>query len=156
MLFRGINGINKQPKEIIQILPKGYLGNFPGLLNFVLDFNELDQLINNPESNEDWKNHLSSVNGIYLILDIKTGYQYIGSANGQSGIWQRWIDYAKTFHGGNKKLIEICKSEDDYHKNFRYSVLQPLPSNITKKEIDKIEKIYKEKLGTKVFGLNDN
>ena len=32
---------HKQPKEIIQILPKGYLGDFPGLLSFVLDFNEL-------------------------------------------------------------------------------------------------------------------
>lgn len=147
---------DKQPKEIIQILPKGFLGDFKGLLNFVLDFNELEQLINNPESNEDWKNHLSSVNGIYLILDSKTGNQYIGSANGQSGIWQRWTDYAKTFHGGNKKLIELCNHEKNYHRNFRYSVLQPLPSNITKKEIDQIERLYKEKLGTKTFGLNDN
>ncbi len=145
----------KQPKEIIQILPKGFLGSFQGLLNFVLDFNELEQLINNPESNEDWKNHLSSVNGIYLILDSKTGNQYIGSANGQGGIWQRWTDYSKTHHGGNNQLIVLCKDEH-YHKNFRYSVLQTLPSNITKKEIDKIESLYKEKLGTKTFGLNDN
>jgi len=145
----------KQPKEIIQLLPKGFLGNFLGLLNFVLDFNELEQLINNPESNEDWKNHLSSVNGIYLILDSKTGNQYIGSANGQNGIWQRWTDYAKTHHGGNKQLIKLCE-EENYYKNFKYSVLQTLPSNITKKEIDAIERLYKEKLGTKTFGLNDN
>ncbi len=145
---------DQQPKEIIQILPKGYLGDFLGLLNFILDFNELERLIKNPEANEDWKNHLSSVNGIYLILDDNTGKQYIGSANGKVGIWQRWEEYANTFHGGNKKLIKICNSKKDYHKNFRYSVLQSLPSNITQKEIIKIENLYKEKLGTKAHGLN--
>ena len=59
---------DKQVKEVIQILPHGYLGEFPGLLNFVLEFSELERLIENPEANEDWKNHLSSVDGIYLIL----------------------------------------------------------------------------------------
>ncbi len=147
---------DKQVKEVIQILPHGYLGEFPGLLNFVLEFNELERLIENPEANEDWKNHLSSVNGIYLILDSKTGDQYIGSANGQGGIWQRWTEYVRTFHGGNQQLIELCKSDNNYHKNFRYSVLQTLPSNITQKEIVKIENLYKEKLGTRVHGLNKN
>ena len=145
-----------QPKEIVQILPKGYLGDFPGLVNFVLEFDELKKLVENPEANEDWKNHLSSVNGIYLILDSKTGNQYIGSANGKGGIWQRWSDYANTFHGGNNKLIDLCKTDKNYYKHFRYSVLQTLPSNITQKEIVKIENLYKEKLGTKAHGLNDN
>jgi len=147
---------DKQIKEIVQILPQGYLGEFPGLLDFVLDFNELEILINNPEANEDWKNQLSSVNGIYLILDSKTGNQYVGSANGKEGIWQRWTDYAKTYHGNNNRLIELCKKDKNYHRAFKYSVLQTLPSNITKKEIDKIEALYKEKLGTKSFGLNEN
>lgn len=147
---------DKQLKEIVQILPQGYLGEFPGLLDFVLDFSELERLINNPEANEDWRNNLSAVNGIYLILDNKTGNQYIGSANGLGGIWQRWTDYVKTFHGGNQKLIELCENDKDYHLSFKYSVLQTLPSNITKKEIDKIEALYKEKLGTKAFGLNKN
>ena len=146
---------DKQPKEIVQILPQGYLGAFPGLLDFVLDFSELERLINNPEANQDWKNHLSSVNGIYLILDTKTGNQYVGSANGKNGIWQRWNEYSTTHHGGNKTLIELCQ-EKNYHKNFRYSILQSLPSNISQKEIVKIENIYKEKLGTKAHGLNNN
>ena len=147
---------HKQIKEVIQILPQGYLGTFPGLLDFSLDFSELKTLIKNPEANQDWKNHLSSVNGIYLILDTKTGNQYIGSANGKDGIWQRWADYSYTHHGGNKTLMELCYKEDDYFKNFRYSILQSLPSNITQKEIIKIENLYKEKLGTKTHGLNNN
>lgn len=147
---------DKQIKEVIQILPSGYLGAFPGLLDFVLDFNELKSLIESPEANQDWKNNLSSVNGIYLILDKKTGDQYIGSANGKEGIWQRWSDYAKTKHGGNKMLITLIEKDKNYYKNFRYSILQTLPSNISQKEIVKIENLYKEKLGTKVYGLNKN
>jgi hypothetical protein len=147
---------DKQPKEIIQILPAGYLGEFPGLLNFVLDFNELKRLVEHPEANEDWKNHLSAINGVYLILDYKTGDQYVGSANGQDGIWQRWVEYSKTYHGGNQVLKTLCSMDKNYHKNFRYSVLQTLPGNITQKEIVKIENLYKEKLGTRVHGLNMN
>ena len=143
-----------QPKEIVQILPQGYLGDFPGLVDFVLDFDELKVLVENPEANEDWKNHLSSINGIYLILDSKTGHQYVGSANGRGGIWQRWTDYANTVHGGNKKLKQICQANPNYHKNFRYSILQTLPSNITQREIVGIEHLYMEKLGTRAHGLN--
>jgi len=147
---------NKNPKEVIEILPKGYLGEFPGLTNFILNFNELKKLITNPDANRDWKNHLSSVNGIYMILDTKTGNQYIGSASGKQGIWQRWTEYTNTKHGGNKKLIKLCNISPDYHKNFQYTVLQSLPSNLSNKEVNKIEKLYKEKFGTKSNGLNEN
>jgi GIY-YIG catalytic domain len=147
---------HKNLKEIIEILPKGYLGEFPGLTNFVLDFQELEKLTNNPDANRDWKNHLSSVNGIYMILDKKTGNQYIGSASGKQGIWQRWTEYSKNKHGDNTKLIELCMSSMNYHKNFQYTVLQSLPSNLTSKEVVEIEKLYKEKFGTRVHGLNKN
>ena len=147
---------DKNPKEILEILPKGYLGEFPGLTNFVLDFQELKKLTDNPDANRDWKNHLSSINGIYMILDTKTGNQYIGSAYGKQGIWQRWSDYSKTKHGGNKTLIELCKSDNNYHKHFQYTVLQSLPSNLSNKEVIKIENLYKEKFGTRAHGLNEN
>jgi len=147
---------DKNPKKIVEIIPQGFIGNFPGLTNFILEYKELKKLIENPDANRDWKNHLSSVNGIYIILDKNTGKQYIGSANGKNGIWQRWTDYVKTYHGGNLQLKELIKSDKNYYKNFKYSVLQVLPSNISKKEIDRIETIYKEKLGTKAHGLNSN
>jgi limonene-1,2-epoxide hydrolase len=142
-------------KVIVQILPKGYIGSFPGLLNTVLDFGELERLMQYSEANIEWKNHLSSVNGIYLILDTKTGNQYIGSAYGKEGIWQRWNNYSITRHGGNKELMALCKKES-YFRNFRFSILQTLPSNITNDEIIKIENLYKEKLGSRVHGLNQN
>lgn len=147
---------NENPKEVIEILPKGYLGYFPGLTNFVLDFQDLINLIENPDANRDWKTHLSSVNGIYMILDKLTGHQYIGSAYGGEGIWQRWENYSKTKHGGNQELIKLCDSDNDYHKNFQFTVLQSLPSNLSPEEVRKIEKLYKVKFGTKAHGLNNN
>ncbi len=143
-----------QIKEVLEILPPGYIGSFPGLLNFTLDFAELQKLVHNPEANADWKHHLSAVNGIYMILDTSTGKQYIGSAYGQAGIWQRWSNYADCIHGGNKELIALYESDSTCHRHFLYSVLQPLPSNITQREITQLESLYKRKFGSRAHGLN--
>jgi hypothetical protein len=99
---------------------------------------------------------LSAVNGIYLILDKKTGLQYIGSASGKDGIWGRWSDYSKTVHGNNKSLIELLKNDETYKNNFQWTILSTLPSNLNKEEIDDYETMYKVKLGSKTFGLNMN
>lgn len=147
---------DRQPKEVVEILPKGYIGSFEGLLSFVLDYSDLKTLFAHPEANRDWKHHLSAVNGIYLILDSNTGQQYIGSACGEQGIWQRWGNYAVNGTGGNKELMHLLDGEAGYARHFRFSVLQALPSNITKREIDTIEQLYKEKLGSRVHGLNRN
>jgi GIY-YIG catalytic domain. len=143
-------------KEVIEVLPKGYLDEFTGLLDFILEFHELEKLINNPDANKAWKYNLSSINGIYLILDKSTGNQYIGSAYGKDGIWQRWESYVKSKTGGNKKLIELIEKDPEHYKNFRFTILQSLPSNIQASEVIKLESLYKEKFGTKAFGLNDN
>lgn len=42
------------------------------------------------------------------------------------------------------------------YRHFKFSILQTLPSNITKPEIDRIERLYKEKLGSRAHGLNGN
>lgn len=91
-----------------------------------------------------------------MILDKKTGNQYIGSAFGQGGIWQRWSDYASSGHGGNQKLIELCANKNNYESNFQFTILKSLPSNLSNREVIKIETLYKEKFGTKSFGLNQN
>jgi len=147
---------DKNEKEVVEILPPGYIGNFPGMLDFVLEFEELKKLIGNPEANHDWQQHLSAVNGIYMILDNKTGNQYVGSAYGDRGIWQRWRDYVATGHGGNRELKSLLDKETEYYRNFKFSVLQTLPSNITQREIVETESLYKQKLGSRVHGLNAN
>lgn len=148
---------DRQPKEVIEILPKGYIGSFPGLLEIVLDFEELRLLTSHPEANYEWRHHLSAVNGVYMILDNKTGTQYVGSACGRDGIWQRWTDYARTSGtGGNKELKTLMEKDPGYHRHFRFSILQTLPSNITRDEIIAIENLYKNKLGSRFHGLNRN
>jgi hypothetical protein len=147
---------DRQPKEVIEILPRGFIGSFPGLLSFVLEFDEMKTLVRNPDANYEWRHHLSAVNGVYMILDNKTGHQYIGSACGNNGIWQRWCDYALNGTGGNKELIALHQNDPLYHRHFKFSVLQSLPSNLTPREIVAIEKLYKQKLGSRAHGLNKN
>ena len=91
-----------------------------------------------------------------MILDTKSGNQYIGSAYGIGGVWQRWSEYALSIHGNNKRLKELCQTDSNYKKNFQYTILESLPSNVNKKEVIKIENLYKEKFGTRAFGLNEN
>jgi hypothetical protein len=143
-------------KEVIEIKPKGFVDDFPGYLDFVLSFKKLEQIINNPDANNVWKNKLSSVYGIYLILDRKTGKQYIGSAYGENGIWGRWEAYIKTGSGKNDLLIDLIKDNEKYKYNFQFTILQTLPSNLKSDEVINYEILYKEKLGSRAFGLNKN
>lgn len=100
---------------------------------------------------------MSITKGIYLISDINTGKLYVGSAYGENGIWGRWTDYVKSNgHGNNKTLKELIETENDYAKNFTFSILMLLPKTITPNEAIKKETLYKNKLGTNSFGLNNN
>lgn len=143
-------------KEIVEILPKGYFDKFPGFLNFTLNFYELKKIIERPDSNREWHRMLGSVAGIYLILDTINGLQYIGSASGEKGILGRWEQYAKNSHGNNKLLIDLLNKHPERYKSFKFSILQTLPRTLTAKEVVAQEKKYKEKLGTRAFGLNGN
>jgi hypothetical protein len=143
-------------KQVIEILPKGHLKEFPGFLDFILDFNDLKIMINNPEPNKLWHQMLESVNAIYLITDQITGQQYVGSAYGAGGLLGRWKNYANTGHGGNKLLVELLSNDAEYARNFTFTVLRTLPKTLTDQEVIAKEKLYKDKLGSRVFGLNSN
>lgn len=36
-----------------------------------------------------------------------TGKLYVGKADGEDGIWGRWLSYAATVHGGNVGLKQV-------------------------------------------------
>lgn len=141
--------------EVIEIKPGLHYKQFVDYFDFILNFDELKEIVNNQYS--DWKKTLSITKGIYLISDVNTGKLYVGSAYGENGIWGRWTDYIKSNgHGNNKMLKELIENENDYAKNFTFSILMLLPKTITPNEAIKKEKLYKNKLGTNSFGLNNN
>lgn len=143
-------------KEVLEILPKGYIGDFPGYNELILDMNDLRKLFDSKSANQKWETKLSSVSGIYLILDTKTGNQYIGSAYGKDGIWGRWKCYVENGHGGNEGLKPLKENDPNYDSNFQFSILMTLPANMNKDEVIMYENKCKLKLGSRVFGYNKN
>lgn len=147
---------NLSKKEVIEILPKGYVNDFPGFDDVILDYSDLKNIIDNNDANREWHRMLSSVAGVYLILDTETGKQYVGSASGKEGILGRWKQYAKDGHGSNKLLVEVLKENPQHYMKFQYSILRTLPKTLTNTEVVSVESIYKKKLGSRAFGLNSN
>jgi len=147
---------NLRQKEIIEILPMGYVRDFPGYLDFTLHYDELVKIIRDPEANREWHRRLAAVAGIYLIADVQTGKQYIGSAYGEKGILGRWTEYARSVHGGNSLLRELVSNSPDYAQNFKFTILDTLPKTHTQKEVIEREVLWKNKLGSRAFGLNIN
>ena len=111
----------------------------------------------NKAAYKEWEDKLSAVAGVYLITDTKTGKHYVGSASGmEGGIWGRWSEYARTKHGGNKRLVELITADPGYCYNFQYSILEVFPIKRDKHEVLEYEQLYKKKLQSIQFGLNDN
>lgn len=148
--------IDTNEKEVVQLLPKGYVKDFPGYLELNLSYSELQGIINDPIANSVWHKMLSSVGGVYLILDTKEGLQYVGSASGKEGILGRWKEYAKSGHGGNKKIMQLIDSDPNRVHKLRFSILQTLPKTLTTNEVIIEEQKYKDKLGSRAYGLNLN
>lgn len=142
-------------KEVVELLPAGFVRPFPGYDEFVLRMDELRDIVASPDSNRLWHTMLGAVAGVYLIVDSKTGDQYVGSAYGAGGILGRWRAYAACGHGDNIRLRQVC-AEAGRDNGFRFSILRTLPRSMTATEVIRFEQIYKEKLGTKAFGLNAN
>lgn len=143
-------------KAVVEVLPKGNVKKFPGFLDFILRFDELKAIVDNPTSNREWHRMLRSVSGIYLVLDTQSGRQYIGSAYGDGGIMARWSNYARTGHGDNDQLKELLSARPSACSDFQFSVLQTLPSSLTTREVIAHEQRHKQKLGTRAHGLNSN
>lgn len=141
--------------EVIEIQRGFYDRPFTDYLGFILKFDELKEIVSREYA--DWKLMLSATNGIYLVSDARTGKLYVGSAYGENGIWGRWCEYVRTKGHGNNKLLKGLLSEDKgYGRNFQFSVLMLLPSSVTANEAIAKERLFKKKLGTNAFGLNDN
>ena len=152
-----VSFVQSKNKEVIEVLPKGYVREFPGWLNFTLGYDDLRRIVEHPDANREWHRALSHVAGIYLILDEKTGKQYVGAAYGAGGVIGRWKQYARSADGGNSKLKELLATDINYGRNnFKFSLLSILPTTATKTEAIDLEEQFKQKLGARAFGLCGN
>ena len=143
-------------KKMIEMLPEGYVSDFPGHNNVKLSYEELSALVNNPIPNRVWHQNLSNVKGIYLILCTQTGKQYVGSATGTDGIWNRWGDYVVNGHGGNNGLREHLNQYPGAAIFFQFSILETFSAGTARGIITAREHQIIKHLGTDKWGLNHN
>jgi hypothetical protein len=139
---------DEKDKEVIELRGKQSIGEFQSFSQIEMDFRELKMLTQSPATNMTWVKALSSVNGVYLIKDKSSGKLYVGSAYGARGIYGRWSAYASDGHGGNLELRNLDP------RNFQFSILEIVPATTTVDDVIACENRWKEKLGTRQFGLN--
>lgn len=129
------------------------IADFPGFNSILLKFETLACVVR--QDNISWRSALSSIGGVYVITDTLTGKQYVGSAYGGVGVWQRWSVYASTGHGGNKQLRALLNEKgNDYKLNFQFSLLEVCDINSGVDFIISRECHWKDILMTRKFGLN--
>lgn len=142
-------------KEVRKLFPEHFVKDFPGLMSVKLNYFELKKIIENPDYNQEWYESLTRLQAIYLILDLKSGLQYIGTTYGKNGLWQRWETYIKTNGTGeNKELIRLENTNALFAQNLQFSILEVLPKNADINYCTRKESLWIEKLGTRDFGLN--
>lgn len=161
VIIRWVNPISwhqwiKNEMEVLEISPGLHHKRFTDYFELILDFTELQEIVINQYA--DWHRVLSAVKGVYLINDTGGGKLYIGSAYGEDGLWGRWSEYVATNgHGGNKALKALIDEDWEYaSKHFQFSILMILPKTVTADEAIRKEQLFKRKLGTNSFGLNNN
>ncbi|MDB5342467.1 MAG: nuclease family protein [Schlesneria sp.] len=93
---------------------------------------------------------LSEWRGVYFILDSGSGKGYVGSAYGKDNICGRWLNYRKTGHGNNKRLIGCLP------QNLIFSILERVSPDLPPEEVIGLEQTWKARLHTREHGLNDN
>jgi len=144
--------------EVAQILPSIFDGiDFPGYDRIRLSYEQLATIV--LKRPKDWIAALENQKAVYLITDMLSGKQYVGSAYGENGmLLQRWTNYISNGHGGNKLLKAVVGELGlDYVKqNFQYAILENYNARVDKGLILERESWWKETLGSRAHGLNAN
>ncbi len=135
---------SKTSKRVLEIRRELAEPEFPGFSKFSCLSTEVNVL---PET---WKCILTVSRGIYILVHLDTQTQYIGSATGAGGFLGRWLSYEANGHGGNALLRKLS------NKQFQIGILEVSSSIETSAEIIRREQEWKQKLGSKAFGLNFN
>lgn len=107
---------------------------------------EADELATLPH---EWRSMLSHTKGVYLLIDRDdAGKQYVGSAKGSDSLLGRLLGYAGGGTNGNRGLTTGHRYE--------VSVLEPVAMLTPDQTIEAVESQWKDRLGTRTYGLNEN
>ena len=134
----------RTPKKVISLGEELYEPPFPGFARFTWMSENISSIY------PTWKEVLKTSKGTYILVETKSGQQYVGSATGRGGFYGRWLEYEENGHGGNKMLKKL--------KNpiYKVGILEVASSIDSRDEIIRRESVWKEKLGSRTFGLNIN
>jgi hypothetical protein len=172
-------------KEVLEIRPKGFVQDFPGLLEFTLSFDEMRQIVGVGKDahasdyipgDPAWRSALGAAAGVYLIQSDE-GNVYVGAAFGKSkggGFLGRWRAYAETnpvSDGPNDtrglrgnvglKAFLDAGSADQQRRRLRglhFSIAHVMPRSASKDAVEAVEAQFKNKLKSRStpWGLNKN
>lgn len=135
-----------QAKPVLEIAEQ-YEPRFPGFREFVRPIDDIPTLPNG------WQQVLRSVKGVYLLVDVDSGKQYVGSAKGADSFLGRWLSYADGGDGGDLGLKAAARNG---RRSYQVSVLEVVDENTPDDTIERIEFHWKAKLLSRPFGLNLN
>jgi hypothetical protein len=131
------------------------IDDFPGYTKVLLSWRTLVDVVK--QNVTSWRAALSSLEGVYLVTDTRSGHLYVGSATGEGGFWQRWSEYASDGHGGNKDLIGLLRQHgSEYAAGFYYSILEVAGSHPLQSDVVAREQHWKSVLCSQEHGLNAN
>lgn len=136
-----------QAKPVIEIATQ-YEPKFPGFREFARPIDDVPTLPNG------WQQVLRSVKGIYLLVDVESGQQYVGSAKGADSLLGRWMSYTDGGDGGDLGLRAAAARKG--RRNYQVSVLEVVDEHTPDDTIERIESYWKNKLLSGRFGLNQN
>lgn len=142
---------------VSSVLEEPFVGDpFPGHEQINHSLADLQAVV--AQNRPDWRIALESMKGIYVIHDKETGRRYVGSAYGDTGIWQRWSVYAMTLHGSNVGLKELLaeKGEAAYRSDMKFALLEYWSMRTDDDHVLERESYWKEVLHARSLGHNKN
>jgi len=142
---------------VSSILEEPFAGDpFPGHDRIHHSLADLQAVVS--QARADWRVPLESMKGVYVIHDSQTGQRYVGSAYGDTGIWQRWATYASTLHGGNEGLKALLedKGDESYRTDMRFALLEYWSMRTDDAHVLQRESYWKDVLQARSLGHNRN
>ena len=142
---------------VSSILEEAFAGDpFPGHDRINHSLADLTVIVS--QQRPDWRIALEQMKGVYVIHDQTTGARYVGSAYGDTGIWQRWSTYAQTLHGNNVGLSELLddKGADYFRANMKFALLEFWSMRTDDSHVLERESYWKNVLHARSLGHNKN